>query len=75
MTDSYNTFKLGDWCWFYNTDMSIPVFDMFEKVTSKGKYKSLHSHGIQDCRKWDQCEPFIGTLPAKLKANHGLTNS
>jgi hypothetical protein len=59
--------KLGDWCWFYNADMSIPVFDMFEEVTSKGKYKSLHSHGTQDCCKWNHCEPFIGTLPAKLE--------
>jgi hypothetical protein len=68
-------FKLGDWCWFYNSDMSIPVFDMFEEVTSKGKYKSLHSHGTQDCCKWDHCEPFIGTLPAKLEVSRGLTNN
>jgi hypothetical protein len=56
-----------EWCWFYNDDMSIPVFDLFFNTTPKGKYKSYHSHGVRDCNKWQHCEPFIGNLPAHLK--------
>jgi len=56
----------NEFCWFYNSDSDIPIFDLFLK-RKKFAYCSQHRHGTRNTFKWKHCEPYLGTLPTKLK--------
>lgn len=52
----------GEWCWFWDAHHTIPVIRRFKKeADSEYPYKAI------DDVSYENCEPFIGTLPTHLK--------
>ena len=58
--------KINEWCWFWTNKKgeweNVPILCRFESLTTDGWY-AVKEFG----RLWFQdCEPFIGTLPSKI---------
>lgn len=63
--------KPGEWCWFWDDDMRIPLLDNFvyNKVDNVVTFTELDSKpyiaNISD-KAYQYCEPFLGTLPSTV---------
>jgi len=50
----------GDWCWFSNSELEIPVLKQFRGKNEKGDFLTF-------CfLEYNYCEPFFGVLPTNI---------
>jgi len=65
-TDSYNLTpinkpKPGEWCWFWDLGMMPPDISILKAISADGYFTTVTD------RNYTNCEPFIGTLPTRLR--------
>ncbi len=55
--------KLGEWCWFWDSDNFPPKLRQFKRLIPSNMYKYESCQGLV----YLYCEPFLGKLPTTLK--------
>lgn len=59
--------KPTEWYWFWNGNMSIPVLRQFVRKDKDMYDTTICKSSPAKIASFDNCEPFIGTLPTRLK--------
>lgn len=63
--------RAGEWCWFWDNNFNFPecrqpMLFQFSHIANNGQYFNL-SICSDNSHPYENCEPFIGTLPSFIK--------